>query len=81
MGSDKTTVGPLVANQLGWRFVDVDDVIEAEVGVKITEIFARQGEEVFREREHETIARLADIFDDADNFAERIIAVVPDALP
>ncbi len=60
MGSGKTTVGPLVATQLGWRFVDVDDVIEAEAGVKITEIFARQGEEIFREREHETIARLAE---------------------
>ena len=60
MGSGKTTVGPLVARQLGWRFVDVDDVIEAEAGVRITEIFAQQGEEVFREREHATIARLAE---------------------
>src|SRR5580704_17075922 len=60
MGSGKTTVGPLVANQLGWRLVDVDDVIEAEAGVAITEIFARQGDEVFRDREHQTIARLAE---------------------
>ena len=60
MGSGKTTVGPLVARQLGWRFLDVDDVIEAEAGVKITEIFAQHGEEVFREREHATIARLAE---------------------
>lgn len=60
MGSGKSTVGPLVANQLGWRFVDVDDVIEAEAGVAITEIFARHGEEIFREREHQTIARLAE---------------------
>ena len=60
MGSGKTTVGPLVASLLGWRFVDVDDVIEAEAGVPITEIFARQGEEVFRESEHQTIARLAE---------------------
>jgi shikimate kinase len=60
MGSGKTTVGPLVANLLGWRFVDVDDVIEAEAGVAITEIFVQHGEEAFREREHETIARLAE---------------------
>ena len=60
MGSGKTTVGPLVASLLGWRFVAVDDVIEAEAGVPITEIFARQGEEVFRESEHQTIARLAE---------------------
>ncbi len=59
MGSGKSTVGPLVAARLGWRFVDVDDVIEAEAGVPIAEIFARHGEPVFREREHATIARLA----------------------
>jgi shikimate kinase len=58
MGSGKTTVGPLVAARLGWRFVDADVVIEAEAGVPITEIFARQGEAAFREREHATIARL-----------------------
>jgi shikimate kinase len=59
MGSGKTTVGPLVAARLGWRFVDVDDVIEAEAGAKITELFARHGEPAFRDREHATIARLA----------------------
>lgn len=59
MGSGKTTVGPLVAARLGWCFVDVDDVIEAEAGVPIAKIFARHGEVVFRERERATIARLA----------------------
>ena len=60
MGSGKSTVGPLLAARLGWRFVDVDDVIEAEAGVKIAELFARQGEAAFRQREHEAIARLAE---------------------
>jgi len=59
MGSGKTTVGPLVAGRLGWRFVDVDDVIEAEAGIPIAEIFSRHGEAAFRVREHVTIARLA----------------------
>ena len=59
MGSGKTTVGPLVARHLGWKFIDVDDVIEEETGVKIAEIFARYGEPAFRQREHATIARLA----------------------
>jgi shikimate kinase len=59
MGSGKTTVGPLVAARLGWEFVDVDDVIEAEAGTTITEIFTRHGEAAFREREHAAIARLA----------------------
>jgi shikimate kinase len=58
MGSGKTTVGPLVARRLGWSFVDVDDVIEAEAGVRIAEIFAMHGEAHFRALEHATIARL-----------------------
>lgn len=59
MGSGKSTVGPLVARRLGWTFTDVDDVIEAEAGVPIAELFARHGEAAFREREHAVIARLA----------------------
>ena len=59
MGSGKTTVGPLVAARLGWSFLDVDDVIEAEAGATIAELFARHGEAPFRDREHATIARLA----------------------
>lgn len=61
MGSGKTTVGPLIAQRLGWRFVDVDDVIEAEAGITIAELFVRYGETAFRDREYETITRfLAD---------------------
>ena len=59
MGSGKTTVGPLLAARLGWSFIDVDDVIEAEAGTTIPELFARHGAAPFRQREHETIARLA----------------------
>ena len=59
MGSGKSTVGPLVAGRLGWTFLDVDDVIEAEAGATIAELFARHGEAAFRERERATIARLA----------------------
>jgi shikimate kinase len=59
MGSGKSTVGPLVAARLGWRFVDADNVIEAEAGSRIAEIFSKHGEAVFREMEHATIARIA----------------------
>jgi shikimate kinase len=59
MGSGKTTVGPLVAARLGWRFIDVDDVIVSDTGMPISEFFARNGEAVFRDRERETIARFA----------------------
>ena len=58
MGSGKSTVGPLLASRLGWRFVDADDVIVAEVGCSIPEIFRREGEAAFRERERTTISRL-----------------------
>jgi len=58
MGSGKTTVGPLVAQRLAWRFIDVDDVIEAQAGSTIAQIFARDGEPAFRDLEHRTIARL-----------------------
>jgi shikimate kinase len=59
MGSGKSTIGPLLAARLGWIFIDVDDVIEAEAGCTVAEFFARQGEPAFRDREHSTIARLA----------------------
>ncbi|MGA9068736.1 MAG: shikimate kinase [Terracidiphilus sp.] len=58
MGSGKSTLGPLLAARLGWKFLDVDEVIEAEAGVTIAEIFARDGEPAFRRIERETIARL-----------------------
>lgn len=59
MGSGKSTVGPRLARRLGWRFLDVDDVLEAEAGTTIAEQFARHGEAAFRERERAAIARLA----------------------
>jgi len=59
MGSGKSTLGPLLAVRLGWSFIDVDNVIEAETGFIIPELFASQGEAAFRDREHAAIARLA----------------------
>ena len=51
MGSGKTTVGTLLARQLAWRFVDLDDRIEESAGLRIPEIFERFGEPVFRQIE------------------------------
>jgi shikimate kinase len=48
MGSGKTTVGALLARQLAWRFVDLDDRIEEAAGLTIPEIFERLGEPEFR---------------------------------
>jgi shikimate kinase len=58
MGAGKSTVGRLLAAQLGWRFVDVDDEIEASQGATIAAIFAQHGEPWFRQLEHETILQL-----------------------
>ena len=60
MGSGKSTVGPLLGRHLGWKFFDVDDVIEAGCGKKISEIFAQSGEAAFRDLEAATIAHLVD---------------------
>ena len=51
MGSGKTTVGTLLARQLAWRFVDLDDRIEAAANLRISEIFERLGEQAFRQIE------------------------------
>lgn len=58
MGAGKTTTGRLLAHRLNWRFQDADQVIEAEEGISIAEMFARFGEPYFREKEHQTISRL-----------------------
>jgi len=58
MGSGKTTVGRLVARDLGWTFVDTDDVIVARHGA-IDAIFAEQGEDAFRALEREVAADVA----------------------
>jgi shikimate kinase len=51
MGSGKSTVGRLVAQQLAWRFVDTDTLIERVAGCDIPALFVREGEASFRERE------------------------------
>jgi len=51
MGSGKTTVGALLARQLAWRFVDLDDRIEESAGLAIPQIFERLGEASFRQIE------------------------------
>ena len=58
MGSGKSTVGPLLAAPLGWKFIDADDILVAEFGMPIHEFFASHGEPAFRRREQEAIARL-----------------------
>ena len=51
MGAGKSTVGTRLARQLGWRFVDLDERIEAAAGITIPEFFERHGEPTFRQLE------------------------------
>lgn len=59
MGCGKSTVGALLAQQLGWELVDTDLLIEEREGHTIPEIFASRGESYFREREREVALELS----------------------
>jgi shikimate kinase len=48
MGSGKSTIGPILANTIGYDFVDIDHVIEQRQGKSINDIFREAGEEHFR---------------------------------
>ena len=52
MGSGKTKTGKKLAKQLSYQFIDVDSYIEAKERKTISELFADEGEESFREKEH-----------------------------
>lgn len=58
MGTGKTAVGRRLAKRLGWRFVDLDALIEAGARCSIARIFAERGEAVFRRFERRTVARV-----------------------
>lgn len=58
MGSGKSTVGPLVADRLGWTFRDFDDVVEARAGATVEALFRDRGEAAFRALEEEVGRRL-----------------------
>lgn len=57
-GSGKTTIGKLLARQLGLPFVDVDHEIELELGCSIRAFFEAQGEVAFRDVETRVLERL-----------------------
>jgi 3-dehydroquinate synthase len=58
MGSGKTTVGRLLAKQLGKTFIDSDEEIQKRTGVTIQHIFDVEGESGFRQREAGVVQEL-----------------------
>ena len=60
MGCGKSTVGRNLARKTGKRFVDMDAYIEKKTGKTISGIFAEQGEDGFRDIEHEVCLELAE---------------------
>jgi shikimate kinase len=56
MGSGKTSVGRELASVLGWKFVDLDELIETSEGTTIPELFRDKGEPAFRKIECKALA-------------------------
>ncbi|WP_170412536.1 shikimate kinase [Ruegeria atlantica] len=60
MGAGKTAVGRALAAKLGVPFLDSDAEIESAANMTIPEIFERDGEPFFRDKESQVIGRLLD---------------------
>jgi shikimate kinase len=59
MGCGKSTIAKLLAQELGYRFLDTDSVIEGVAKQPITEIFAASGEAAFRELETQVLGQIS----------------------
>lgn len=67
MGAGKTTIGKLLATQLGYQFYDSDYEIERVTGATVNWIFEKEGEAGFRQRESKTI-------DDLTKLSQTVVA-------
>ncbi len=59
MGTGKTAAGKKIANALDMKYIDMDEVIEKDVGKSISRIFRDSGEEYFREVEKKVVKCVA----------------------
>jgi shikimate kinase len=60
MAAGKSTIGPILANTLGWDFFDVDKEVEKQEGIKIVELFESKGEDYFRGIETTILNKLSE---------------------
>lgn len=60
MGAGKTTVGQVLAEKIGYRCVDPDQVLEENAGSTISTIFSEYGEDYFRELESKTLESISE---------------------
>ena len=58
MASGKSTIGSMLANSLGWQFIDLDEAVEKKEKKMITQIFTDEGENYFRQRETEILREI-----------------------
>jgi shikimate kinase len=61
MGSGKSTIGPILANTLGFDYLDVDRHIEQKTNKQVAEIFSTEGEKAFRAMEREALLELTEL--------------------
>jgi shikimate kinase len=59
MGAGKTHVGREAARALGYRFIDLDELISKNEGKKVQDLFRERGEQYFRELESRELEKLA----------------------
>jgi shikimate kinase len=58
MGAGKSTLGPILAERLGWRFLDSDQQLESETRATIADLFTTLGEPAFRRMEAQVVELL-----------------------
>ena len=58
MGSGKTSIGLLISKKLNLQFYDIDQIIEKELEMNISDIFEKKGEKFFRDIEEKTTLKI-----------------------
>lgn len=64
MGAGKSTIGLILAKELGLNFVDLDDYIEQKENQSINQLFSSKGEIYFRKKEHQYLSEILELPED-----------------